>query len=118
MNINELKETLQAIISLRDEIEKLTKNTTVRHTYTLKDYVDLCHNKITWVDYGDRDKFYVPYHTASMRLSELRDIDDEKFNSAFKTHKTKLLSILNRYIKDLQHGFELHDLELRQAHQH
>lgn len=109
MEIADLKENLRHVISLRDEIVQLRKED--RRTYSLREYVDLFQDRLSWTDYGDRDKFWVPKYNANAGLEKLRDIDSEKFNSAFATHKTKLLSIVNRYIKELQLGFEQYDLK-------
>lgn len=109
MDITDLKENLRQVISLRDEIVQLRKED--RRTYSLREYVDLFQDRLSWTDHGEMDKFWRPMHVANTKLDEMRGIDVEKFNSAFATHKTKLLSIVNRYIKDLQLGFERYDLE-------
>lgn len=115
MNTDEIKNNLIKVISLRDEIKDFKKGS--RQTaYKLSDYVDLCYDRIIAVDYGDRDRLYVPYSNASMKLQDFMQTDDKIINSQFSAHKTKLLSILNRYIKDLQLGLQEHDSELNSIH--
>lgn len=108
MEIANLKENLRQVISLRDELIELKKGN--RRTYSLKEYADLFRDRLRWTDHGMSDSFSLAEHDAFTRLDILCDIEDEKFNSAFSTHKTKLLSIMNRYINDLRLGFDKHDL--------
>jgi hypothetical protein len=110
MDTADLKENLRQVISLRDEIVQLRKED--RRTYSLREYVDLFQDRLRWTDHGESDRFWRPMHVAITKLDEISNIDVKKFNSAFTTHKAKLLSIVNRYIKDLQLGFEQQDLEL------
>jgi len=109
MNINELKKNLEKVISLRDEIKDLKKGK--QRTYSLREYVELFRDRLIYVDHGERDRFWWPMQVALTNIDEFTDIREEKFNSQFSANKTKLLSIINRYIKDLQHGFQQHDLE-------
>ena len=115
MNIDELKNNLRKVISLRDEINNFKKGS--RHTaYKLSDYINLTYEQIIAVDYGDRDRFYLPYSNATFQLQNLMQTDEKVINTKFSVHKIKLLSILNRYINNLQHGFLEHDLELNSTH--
>lgn len=106
-NIAELKENIIGIISLRDELIQLKKYD--RYTYSLYEYIELFREKLIFTDHGGNDIFWDPKHVALTKLDQLSDIDEESFNSRFSANKTKLLSIMNRYIKDLQHGFHLYD---------
>ncbi len=110
MDIQELRENVQKVISLREEVKNLKKS--IRRTYSLREYVDLFRDRLIFVDHGERDRFFWPMHIASTKLDELSDMRNDEFNSRFSTTKTKLLSIMNRYIKDLQRGFVEHDLEV------
>ena len=114
MYVNDLKANIKQIISLRDEIKELKKNN--QRTYSLLEYVELFRNKLIHADHGERDRFWWPMHVALTKLDELSDIRPEKFNSQFSANKTKILSIANHYIKDLQRGFLQHDLELKSTH--
>lgn len=111
MDIADLKENLRQVISLRDNLVELKKGHI--RTYSLSEYLDLIQNRLIGTDHGERDKFYWPMHVANTKLDMLRGMDIDKFNSAFSTNKTKLLSIVNQYIKDLQLGFEQNDLEAK-----
>jgi hypothetical protein len=106
MYIEDLKENLKLVNELRDELKVLKKE--ARRGYTLHEYIDLIQERL-WNDHGERDRFAEPKRLANFKLDELRDINKEQFNSAFSKNKTKLLSILNRYIKDLQIGFQESD---------
>lgn len=110
MNISELKQNLQQIIYLRDEIAESKKET--RFGYSLKEYLELFRDKLIFVDHGERDKFWCPKHEATQKLDSLSDISLNEFSSAYSKNKTKLLSIINRYIKDMKLGFIQHDLEI------
>ena len=94
---------------MRDELIPLTKPTS-RFAYQMSDYVEQAHAKLRTVDHGERDRFYVPYAYALQYLDQLRE--KETLNTQFLTSKTRLISILNRYIKGLQHGFAQHDSEV------
>jgi len=111
MDITDLKENLKQVVSLRDNLIKLEKGD--MRTYSLNEYLDLFQNRLNGTDHGERDKFYWPMHVANTKLDILREMDIEKFNSAFSTNKSKMLSIVNQYIKDLQLGFEQNDLEAK-----
>lgn len=115
MYVNELKENLRKVISLRDEIQDLKKGN--KRTYSLREYVELFRDRLIQVDHGERDRFWWPMHVALTKIDEFTDITEEKFNSQFSANKTKLLSTMNRYIKDLQLGFQQHDLESKSARQ-
>lgn len=109
MEIADLNENLKQVISLRDELKELKKGN--RRIYSLREYVDLFHDRLIWTDHGMSDSISLAEHDACSRLDILCDIEVEKFNSAFSVNKTKLLSIVNRYIKDLQLGLQLYDLK-------
>ena len=110
MNISELKQNLQQIIYLRDEIVESKKET--RFGYSLKEYLEQFRYKLIIVDHGERDKFWCPRHVATQKLDSLSDLSLDEFNSAYSKNKTKLLSIINRYIKEMKLGFIQHDLEI------
>lgn len=110
MNIDELKNTVKDIAHLRDELKKLSAK---QQWYSLSDYIERFRNKMSSVDHGERDRFYMPYADASMSLSNLLDIDDQKLSSSFATNKTKLISCLNKYIKGMQKGFIAHEKEMK-----
>ncbi len=104
-----IKENLEKVISLRDEIKDLKKGK--QRTYSLREYVELFRDRLIYVDHGERDRFWWPMHVALTKIDEFIDIRrEEKFNSQFSANKTKLLSIINRYIKNLQYEFQQHDL--------
>lgn len=110
MNISELKQNLQQIIYLRDEIVESKKET--RFGYSLKEYLEQFRYKLIIVAHGERDKFWCPRHVATQKLDSLSDLSLDEFNSAYSKNKTKLLSIINRYIKEMKFGFIQHDLEI------
>jgi hypothetical protein len=107
MDLQELKENLKTVIDLQAEVKDLKKGN--RHTYSLREYVDQFRDRLINIDHGDRDRFFWPMHIASTRLDDLSNLTDAEIDSRFSTTKTKLLSIMNRYIKDLQHEFYIHD---------
>lgn len=111
MDIADLKDNLRQVVSLKDNLFKLKKGD--MRTYSLSEYLDLFQNRLIRIDHGERDKFYWPMHVANTKLDILREMDNEKFNSDFSTNKSKMLSIVNQYIKDLQIGFEQNDLEAK-----
>ncbi len=104
----DLKENLKRVISLRDEIIELKKGNS--RTYSLREYVKLFRDRLIYVDHGERDKFWWPMHVALTKLDELSDIEENKFNSQFSANKRKLLSTINRYIKEMQNELQEHDL--------
>ena len=110
MDIQELRENVQKVISLREEVKDLKKDN--RRLYSLKEYVGLFRDRLIFVDHGERDRFFWPMHIAFTKLDELSYMTNDEFYSRFATTKTKLLSIMNRYIKDLQRGFVEYDLEV------
>lgn len=110
MDVNALRANLSRVIALRDEIEALQKPAG-HFGYSLSDYVTQAYDRVINGYPGERDRFYVPHSVAVMKLQDMLDIEHDKLNSAFATNRTKLLSILNRYIKGLQRGFQEHDLE-------
>lgn len=91
------------------EVKDLKKS--MGNSQSLKGYIELLYDRLIVVDHGERDRFYVPKHITSLKLNELFNMTNDQFNSRFSTTKTKVLSIMNRYIKDMQRGFEEHDLE-------
>lgn len=107
MDISELKEHLRRTISLKLELKELKSN----GLYKLSDYLKRFHRSLIDTDFGERDKFWLPYWDTSKELEELLHIDSNKLNSQFSANKTKLLSIVNRHIKGLQLGFREYDLE-------
>lgn len=109
MNIEELRENLKQIRLLRNEIAELKKER--RFGYSLSEYLNLLRNKISFIDHGEDDKFWNPMHIATSEMSRLIDIRENEFNSAFSKNKRKFLSIIDRYIKDLQHGIDFHNQE-------
>jgi hypothetical protein len=110
MNVNALKANLSRVIALRDEIEAFQKPSEP-FSYSLSDYVSEAYDRVINGYPGERDRFFVPHSVAVMKLQDMLDIEHDKLNSAFATNRTKLISILNRYIKGLQRGFQEHDLE-------
>lgn len=109
--ITELKKTVLNTVELRNKLMEMTLPRKPYH-HSFDYYITLAHNMIKEPDYGERDRFYLPYYSTSTDLSELMDIDEKKFVSAFKTIKAKVIAILNRYIKEMELGFVEHDLEL------
>jgi hypothetical protein len=107
MVINELKEHLIRTKSLSHELRELKNNDLVK----LSDYLERFHNSLIYTDFGERDKFWLPYWYASKDLEVLLRADSIKLNSQFTANKKKLLSIVNQHIKNLQLGFHEYDLE-------
>jgi hypothetical protein len=107
MDINLLKEHLSQTISLKLELKEL-KQTDRR---SLSAYLDQFRSSLSWTDFGDRDKFWLPYHYATEGLKYFDDIKTNELDMKFTVNKTKLLSIVTRHIKDLQSGFREYDLE-------
>jgi hypothetical protein len=112
MNLNDLREHLNQTEKLKLELKELKKT----DRENLSDFLDRFHNRLVWTDFGDRDKFWLPYYYASNDLKILQDMTSEELNSRFSANKTKLLSIVNRHIKDLQRGFREHEEELKSTH--
>lgn len=110
MDIQALKSNLLAIIALRDKVEALSSSDS-HHGYQLSDYAEKARTRIYSADHGDDDWYFLPQWDAGNRFRQLQENGDARIDSAFATSKTKLLSILNRYIKDLQTGFREHDPE-------
>jgi hypothetical protein len=108
MDIKELHENTRKVISLRDEIIVLEKHRKEPTGYRLNEYVELFRDRLIWVDHGERDRFWVPMHNTLIKLDEMANIDPEKFNSNFATYKKNLLSVINRYIKEMHQGFDAH----------
>jgi len=107
MNTEALKENLKRVIVLRDELKDLPKNN--GRGYTLWECIDLFRERLINVDHGEGDKFWLPCHRATTKLEFFEEIGKTKFNTAFATNKTKLIAVLNRYIKDLTSEFEVVD---------
>jgi len=107
MDINELKLHLNKSISLKKEIIELKKT----DKRSLSDYLDQFCQSLLLTDFGDREKFRLPYRDASERLKFFYDIDSNELDKRFTVNKTMLLSITSRHIKDLQSGFREYDLE-------
>ncbi len=108
MDINELRTHLNKTISLKTEIKELKKTDRFR---SLAGYLEQFRHSIAWTNFGDRDKFWLPYYNASEGLKYFDEISDNDLDIRFTMNKTKLLSIVNRHIKDLQSGFREYDLE-------
>jgi len=108
MRIEEIRNNKRRLKELRDEILDSKKDS--RFGYTLFEYLERVRDSIIYVDHGEGDLFFVPKHRATMKLDDLMDIDVKAFNSAYSKNKTKLLSIVNRYINDLTNAIEIHDL--------
>jgi hypothetical protein len=72
MNISELKQNLQQIIHLRDEIAESKKETRIGHS--LKDYLEQFRYKLIIVGHGERDEFWCPRHVATQKLDSLSDL--------------------------------------------
>lgn len=115
MKIEELKEHLNKIILLREEIKGFEK-TTGHMKYSLSYYVNHAYEQFKFVDHGERDRFFSPQYSVMNALQMLMDVDEKIINSAFSKHKAKLLSVLNNYIKEMQLGFLQHDLELKSSY--
>ncbi len=107
MNINELKEHLRRVTVTRDRLSELKKNDS--SLYTLHDFIEEFRSQLFNTDHGERDRFAEPERIANDKLSDLEDIGEEKLNAAFAGNKTKLLAILNRYIKDFAIGVQAND---------
>jgi hypothetical protein len=105
--IEAIRRNLRAAIELRDEIKDLKPIQRRR----LSDYVSQAYDRVTAVYHGERDRFYVPHAHATMKLGDLQSLDANALSTQFSTHKTKLVSSLNQYIKGLQRGLQEHDLE-------
>ncbi|MDO7876032.1 hypothetical protein Q5H93_14910 [Hymenobacter sp. ASUV-10] len=108
--VQALRSNLRRVIELRDEIKEMPKPTG-RGAYQPSDYLNQVRDRLRAVYHGERDRFYVPHTDAIMALQHLEELGTPKINSSFSTSKTKLLSILNRYIKGLQRGFAEHEKE-------
>lgn len=107
MDINELKLHLDKTILLKNEIKELKKT----DRRSLSDYLYQFRHSLSSTDFGDRDKFWLPYNYASEGLKYFDDINTNELDVKFTANKTKLLSIVTRHIKDLQSGFREYDLE-------
>ena len=57
MDIQELRENVQKVISLREEVKDLKKDN--RRLYSLKEYVGLFRDRLIFVDHGERDRFFL-----------------------------------------------------------
>jgi hypothetical protein len=114
MEILELKNNLRKVISLQEEIKDLTNSK--KQLFSLTDFMENFRNCLIYVDHGERDRFFVPMNIALNKLNNLSDIVNNNSKLSFSQTKTKLLSIMNRYIKDLQRGFEEHDSESNLTH--
>lgn len=110
MDIHELRECVRETTILYEEVQGLRKDN--KRSFTIVDYIEMFRQKLIFTDHGERDRFFMPMHIASKKLDELTDMPKERINSRFATTKTKLLSIMGRYIKDLLRGFEEYDAEL------
>lgn len=108
MRIEELRNNLRRLKELRDEI--IMSNSKSRFGCTLFEYFVRIRESIIYVDHGEGDLFFIPKHRASLKLDELMDINVKEFNSAYSKNKTKLLSIVNRYLKDITHAIETYEL--------
>lgn len=106
---------MKKVISLRDEIQDLKKGN--QRTYSLREYVELFRDRLIHVSHGERDRFWSPMQLVLKKIDEFTYIEEEKFDSHFSANKKKLLSTMNRYIKDLHYGFQQHDLELKSTRQ-
>lgn len=106
--VQALRNNLRGITAFRDELKDLAKPTS-RFGYQMSDYVEQARDKLRAGYHGERDRFYVPYADALNQLDQLRE--KQTLNTQFSTSKTKLVSILSRYIKGLQRGFQEHDAE-------
>ena len=109
MNLNDLREHLNQTEKLKSELKDLKKT----DRENLSDFLDRFHKRLVWTDFGERDKFWLPYYYASTDLKVLQDMTPEELNSRFSANKTKLLSILTQHIKGLQLGFREHEEELK-----
>ena len=107
-----LREHLRRVIELRAEIQELAAPVP-RGGYQLSDYVDSVRQQLIGAYHGERDRFYYPYSVALNQLDQLQEIGPAKLNLFFSKHKTKLLVVLNRYVKSLQTGFRQSDSETR-----
>jgi hypothetical protein len=105
--IEAIRRNLRAAIELRDEIKDL-KPIQRRH---LSDYVSQAYDRVTAVYHGERDRFYVPHAHATMKLGDLQSLDASTLTAQFSTHKRKLVSSLNQYIKGVQRGLQVYDQE-------
>jgi hypothetical protein len=111
MNINDLREHLNKTDKLKLELKELKKT----DSYNISDFLDRFHKSLIWTDFGDRDKFWLPYYYASNNLKVLQDMTQAELNSRFSANKTTLLSILTQHIKGLQRGFREHEEESKSA---
>lgn len=112
MNIQELKENLQKVILLREEVSCLQKHH--RRTYSLREYTEQFRERLIFVDHGERDRFSWPVYIASKKLDELYENRDE-FEVRFSASKAKLLSAMGQYIKDIQRGIKEHEAEQKSS---
>lgn len=108
MNIQELKDNLQIVTSLREEVSRLQKQN--RRFYTLREYTEQFRERLIFVDHGERDRFSEPSRIANLKLDELY-VNRDEFEVRFSASKAKLLSIMSKYIKDMNRGFVEHELE-------
>lgn len=109
MKIQELKESVQKVITIRDQVRELKK--TDRYSYTLGEYLVQFRERLNFVDHGERDRFSSPAHFANVKLSELTSKAPDELELRFSASKAKLLSIMSEYIKDMNRGFVEHELE-------
>ena len=107
MRIEELKNNVRRQKELRDEISE--SNNKSKLGYTLFECLERVRDSIIYIDHGESDLFFIPKHRASMKLDELLNTDVKSFNSAYSKNKKKLLSIVNRYIKDLISAIETYE---------
>jgi hypothetical protein len=96
----ELIRTLLRVKEIRNEIRDLDKKNSLNNDISY--YIDLFHEKLIFTDHGERDKYALPKIDAINKIERMRLISTEKINSNFAQNKTKLLSIVNRYISQLQ----------------
>ena len=68
---------------------------------------DLLLDEVNRRDHGERDALFMPQWNAKKRIERLgEEYSKAQFKSAFKTVKGKLLSIANRYIREMHKGIE------------
>lgn len=106
--VEAIRANLRVAIELQDEIKALKPF----QRNLLNEYISQVYKRVSAVYHGERDRFYVPQAHATMQLGNLQIIDASTISTQFSVHRTKLVSILNQYIRGLQLGLLQHDTEV------
>lgn len=63
--VRALRNNLNSLVELRDEIKALPST---GRSHRLSDYVSQVYERVTGINHGQRDRFYVPQTDAEMQL--------------------------------------------------